>query len=151
MTVPDLLRQPLFITRSMKSSIIKIQRLYLAICAITLIPIAISYGFIPEGTLNLMFGMDMDVEDLNLVHMLRGLMGLYLSMVIFWLVGASNPKFTKAALNSLIFFMYGVAGGRLFSFFFDGIPFWNFIFYFFGELFFGTIGLILINKKKQRD
>lgn len=148
MTVLDLLRQPLFITRSMKSSIFKTQRVYLAICAITLIPIAISYGFIPEGTLNLMFGMNMEVVDLNLVHMIRGLMSLYLSMVVFWLIGASRPKLTEAALYSLIFFMYGVAVGRLFSFLFDGIPFWNFIFFFFGELFFGTIGLILIRKRR---
>jgi hypothetical protein len=131
----------------MKTSIFKIQRVYLAICALTLIPIAISYGFIPEGTFNLIFGMNMVVEDLNLVHMLRGLMGLYLSMVVFWLIGVSNIKFTEAALYSLIFFMFGVAAGRLFSFIYDGIPFWSFIFYFWGELFFGTTGLILMRKR----
>ena len=92
--------------------------------------------------------MNMAVEDLNLVHMLRALMGLYLSMAIFWFTGALNRKFTTAALYSLVFFMYGVAAGRLFSFIFDGIPFWSFIFYFFGELFFGTIGLILIKKNR---
>ena len=133
----------------MKSSIIKIQRLYLAICAVTLIPIALSYGFIPEGTLNKVFGMNMQVEDINLVHMLRALMSLYLSMVILWTVGALNRSITTIALYSLIFFMYGVAVGRLFSFAFDGMPFWNFIFFFFGELFFGTVGLLLLKKSRN--
>ena len=91
----------------------------------------------------------MQVEDINLVHMLRALMGLYISMVILWTVGALNRNITTIALYSLIFFMYGVAVGRLFSFVFDGMPFWNFIFFFFGELFIGTVGLFILNKSRR--
>ncbi len=119
---------------------------FLLATAIALFPVSFTYGFLPEGTMNLLFGMDTTVEDINLKNMLRALMGLYLAMVGLWMIGAFQLKYRKAALRTLVFFMFGVAAGRGFSFLLDGIPDWPFVFFFFAEIVMGGVGLRLLNR-----
>ncbi len=38
-------------------------------------------------------------------------MGLYLAMVLLWIVGATNERYERAAITSEIFFMSGLAFG----------------------------------------
>lgn len=119
---------------------------FLLATAIALFPVSFTYGFLPEGTMNLLFGIDTAVEDVNLINMLRALMGLYLAMVALWMIGAFRVKYRKLALLTLVFFMFGVAAGRAFSFLLDGIPDWPFVFFFFAEIVMGGVGLRLLNK-----
>ncbi|NRB53076.1 MAG: DUF4345 domain-containing protein [Saprospiraceae bacterium] len=118
---------------------------FLLATAIALFPVSFTYGFLPEGTMNLLFGIDTTVEDVNLKNMLRALMSLYLAMVLLWTIGAFRVKYRKVALHTLVFFMFGVAAGRAFSFLLDGIPDWPFVFFFFAEIVMGGVGLRLLN------
>jgi hypothetical protein len=132
---------------SNKTSNIDIQKIFLLICAIGLIPIAISYGLVPEKTLTPLFGIS--VDNMNLTHILRAVMGLYFGQIVFWFMGAFNPKLRKPALYVLVVFMFGLAFGRLLSFILDGIPHWLLIVYFGLEVFFGLVGLYLLKKGDQ--
>jgi len=120
-------------------------KFFLLVNAIALIPVSLTYGFLPEGTLDLLYGIETTVNDINLKHMMKALMGVYLAMVFYWFIGAYKEKHQQGALRTLIFFMFGVATGRLFSFLIDGIPDWPFIFFFFAEIVIGAIGLRLLN------
>lgn len=119
---------------------------FLLATAMALFPVSFTYGFLPEGTMNLLFGIDSTVVDVNLKNMLRALMGLYLAMVALWMIGAFRVKYRKVALLTLVFFMFGVAAGRAFSFLLDGIPDWPFVFFFFAEIVMGSVGLRLLNR-----
>lgn len=122
---------------------------FLLATAFALFPVSFTYGFLPEGTMNLLFGIDTTVEDVNLKNMLRALMGLYLAMVVLWMIGAFQVKYRKAALRTLVFFMFGVAAGRALSFLLDGIPAWPFVFFFFAEIVMGGVGLRLLNRSED--
>jgi hypothetical protein len=50
-----------------------------------LIPIALSYGIVPNKTLTPMY--DISVNNINLTHIMRAVMGLYFGQIIFWLIG----------------------------------------------------------------
>jgi hypothetical protein len=73
-------------------------------------------------------------------------MGLYLALVIFWVIGAFKVQLRQAALYSLVVFMFGLAAGRILSIIVDGVPNWLLIVYTILELSFGTIGLLLVKK-----
>lgn len=122
----------------------KLQKTFLLFVAIGLIPIALSYGLMPGKSLSLLFGID--VSNPNLANILRAVMGLYIALIVFWLMGAFKIRFRDAALYSLIVFMFGLAAGRIISLLADGIPHWLLIVYLMLELFFGIIGVILIRK-----
>jgi hypothetical protein len=139
----------------MNPQIARYQKLFLLITSVVLIPIALSYGFIPEGTFKLLYGIDLDASDVNLKNILRGLMGLYLAMVALWIIGAFNIRYRITALYALVIFMFGVAFGRLISFIIDGFPYCMLVFFFLSELMLGSIGVHLIvsknNKKHDSD
>jgi len=122
------------------------QQQFLLLNTFILIPIALSYGFIPEGTFDLLFGIEMDVTTTNVKHFMRVIMGLYLSMIGLWILGSRLDSFRIPALYAQVFFMFGVAFGRLISFTLDGMPFWIFISFFVFEILLGTVGVILIRK-----
>ena len=124
-----------------------IQQMFLLISAIGLLPIALSYGLMPQKSLNILF--DITVSDINTTHIFRAVMGLYLSLIIFWLIGAFKEQARQAALYSLIVFMFGLAAGRVISIVIDGIPHWLLVVYLVLELVFGALGVILINKTSE--
>ena len=121
------------------------QKLLLIIVAIGLIPIALAYGMAPEKILTPIFGFP--VESINLVHMFRAVMGLYIGQLIFWLLGAFNPRLRRPALYSLVIFMLGIAAGRIFSLLIDGISHWILMVYLFLELAIGFAGIVLLKKE----
>lgn len=129
-----------------KSTVDKFQKGMLIFAAVGLIPIALGYGLVPEKSMKYLF--NIPVSDLNLTHILRAVMGLYLSLVIFWLIGAFKEHLRLAALYSLVVFMFGLAGGRILSLVLDGIPNVILVIYLLLELVLGIIGLVLINKSK---
>lgn len=127
-----------------KSTVDMLQRTLLLFVAIGLIPIALSYGLIPEKSLNYLF--NISVSEINLMHILRAVMGLYLALILFWFIGAFKIQLRQAALYSLVVFMFGLAAGRILSLILDGVPNWLLLVYLALELSFGILGLVLIKK-----
>jgi len=127
-----------------KQQIIKYQKQFLLLNAFILIPIAFLYGFLPEGTFQMLFGVEVDVSAMTVKHFMRTLMCLYLSMAILWVLGSLYEYLRTPALYSQVFFMFGVAIGRLLSFTLDGLPIWLFQFFFVSEIILGAVGIYLI-------
>jgi predicted membrane protein len=121
-----------------------IRQKFLLVAAIGLLPIALSYGLMPQKSLSYLF--DISVSDPNGIHIFRAVMGLYLALIMFWLIGAFMVQIRQAALYSLIVFMFGLAAGRILSLFIDGVPHWLLVVYLVLELGFGVLGILLIKK-----
>lgn len=119
-------------------------RTFLLICAVGLIPIALGYGAAPSVTLEMLFGIN--VEGTNLTHIFRAIMGLYLAMVVLWVLGAVSRALTRPALVCCAVFMLGLAFGRVLSFLVDGQPHWLLIIYALLEILFGVIAIIMLRK-----
>jgi len=122
-------------------------QMFLLIAAIGLLPIALSYGLIPQKSLSYLFGIS--VSDPNSTHIFRAVMGLYLALIIFWLIGTFKVQVRQAALYSLIVFMFGLAAGRILSLIIDGMPHWLLFVYLVLELVFGVLGMLLIKKSNE--
>lgn len=122
----------------------KKQKSLLVIAGVGLIPIALGYGFMPEKTLTPIYGFE--AANINLKHIMRAVMGLYLGQVAIWFLGASISKFRMPAMYCLVVFMLGLAAGRVLSLAVDGVAHWLMIVYLALELIIGLIGVSLIRK-----
>lgn len=100
--------------------IASMQRSLLLAMAVGLVPVALSYGGIPETSLPWLYAIEAD--DVPMRHVFRAIMGLYLGMIVFWLAGALRPTLRVPALWSLFVFTLGLASGRCLSLVFDGWP-----------------------------
>jgi hypothetical protein len=125
---------------------INYQKAYLWVSAIGLIPVALSYGVVPELSMNWLFGITVEVP--NEAHIFRGVMGLYLALVMLWILGATNENYERAAILSEIFFMSGLAVGRLLSVLVDGWPHWLLAGYIVVEAILAVAGIILLKQGK---
>jgi len=128
------------------NSIQKKQSAFLVLTAIGLTPIALSYGLVPQSSLSWLF--DIDASDTNTRHIFRAVMGLYLGLIIFWLVGACRADIRVPALWSLVVFMWGLAAGRLVSLAIDGIPHMLLVVYLVLECVFGLVGWFLLRERR---
>lgn len=104
----------------LKSNKVPNKNLHLIISIIFIIPIALVYGLYPNLLLSKLF--TIKVESINLTNIFRAMMGLYLGMSIIWIIGTIKPKFWFTATFTNIFFMGGLAIGRLLSLALDGLP-----------------------------
>ena len=120
-------------------------RVFLIFCAVGLIPIALGYGAQPSQSLDALFGIA--VDTINLTHIMRAIMGLYLAMVVVWIWGAFDERLTTPALVSCAVFMLGLAAGRILSFIVDGMPHWLLVVYAVLEI---LLGLVAIAIYRQR-
>lgn len=120
------------------------RQIFLAIAAIGLVPIALSYGFVPEKSLPWLY--DIVAGQTQSLHFFRAVMGLYLGFALFWLLGALRPWLTFTALISLVIFTTGLAAGRAVSFMMDGLPHGLLLMYFFGELLLAALGMHFLLK-----
>jgi len=127
----------------------KSQKTLLIIAAVGLIPIALGYGLIPEKTLTPLYGFD--VDNINLKHIMRAVMGLYFGQIVIWFLGATKDEIRRPAMYCLVVFMLGLAGGRILSLIIDGVSHWLLIVYLILELTIGLIGLNLIKKSNSKD
>ncbi len=89
---------------------------HLLFSACILIPIAFAYGIAPDFS----FVLNFEVKAIDLKNILRAIMGLYLGMASFWLLGIVRPHYWRAATILNIMFMGGLATGRLLSWMVDG-------------------------------
>ena len=121
-------------------------RAFLIFCAVGLVPIALSYGAVPGVSLTYLFGIA--VESTNATHIFRAVMGLYLAMVVIWLVGAFDPTLTEKALFCCAVFMLGLAAGRVLSLILDGMPHWLLVVYLALELVLGVIAVHLLRQHR---
>ena len=126
-----------------------LRRKFLVLTAVGLIPIALSYGVVPEASLKFLFGIQ--VEGTNGAHIFRAIMGLYLGLVVFWLLGAWREKLTRPALYSLTVFMFGLAGGRALSLVIDGRPHWLFLVFLALEILLGAVGVVMLLQAARQN
>ncbi|MGI9330102.1 MAG: DUF4345 domain-containing protein [Gammaproteobacteria bacterium] len=120
------------------------ESLFLLLAAAGLTPIALSYGVSPADSLPLLFGINADT--VNSSHIFRAIMGLYLALVGFWILGARRLSLRLPALWSLTVFMLGLAAGRALSLVIDGMPHPLLVVYLLLEVGFGIAGAMLIRR-----
>lgn len=122
-------------------------RVFLLFCSVGLIPIALGYGAEPSSSLPLLFGIT--VDTVNLTHILRAVMGLYLAMVALWVWGAFSDAMEGPALVACAVFMLGLAAGRILSFTLDGLPHWLLVVYAVLEIALGLVALKLYRASRS--
>jgi hypothetical protein len=118
----------------------KKKNLHLTISAIIITIISLVYGLFPAKVLPRIF--DLTVESNDLKQVFRSMMGLYLAMVILWMIGVFKPIYWRAATITNVFFMLGLAAGRIISLIIDGVPSIPFCIGFALELILGLWGII---------
>lgn len=121
-------------------------RFFLLFCSAGLVPIALGYGAMPSVSLDALFGIT--VDTVNLTHIMRAVMGLYLGMVVLWVWGAFCKDMERSALVACAVFMLGLAAGRFLSFLVDGIPHWLLVVYTALEVALGLMAIVLMRKKR---
>ena len=93
---------------------------FLVLSALTIFVVGSLYGVQPVWFAATFFGLA-DV-DINFVHMLRGLTGLYVGFGLFWLFAAFNDAYRDVALLTVVLFPAGLVVGRIISAVVDGQP-----------------------------
>ncbi|EDP97528.1 DUF4345 domain-containing protein [Kordia algicida OT-1] len=96
------------------------KNLHLTLSSAAILVVGVTYGLYPDTFLPLFFDFDVKTTDLN--HVFRAIMGSYFALGIYWGYAAYFQKYWRGATYSVIFFMGGLATGRLLSIFIDGIP-----------------------------
>jgi len=96
-----------------------IKNLHLGISSFVIIAVGLVYGINPHKIAPLIF--DFKVESVDLSNIFRAIMGLYLGMAIYWIIGIIKPNQWKNATLINIIFMGGLAFGRIISLIIDGI------------------------------
>ena len=119
-------------------------RLYLLVSAAGLLPAALSYGVAPVVVLPKV--LDVAVEGTDLIHIFRAIMGLYLAMVVLWVLGALRPRLTRPAVISEVTFMFGLALGRVLSIVFDGLPSLLLVAYTAAEIVLVALGILILKQ-----
>ena len=123
------------------------ESLFLVVAALGLTPIALAYGAVPSASVPMLYGVE--VNDVNTTHILRDVMGFYLAMVLFWLIGARNEAIRLPALYSVVVFMLGLAAGRAISLVVDGMPSPLLFVYLLLEIGFGVVGIVLAKSQSS--
>ena len=109
--------------------------LFLYLAAVGLTPVALTYGLAPDLIVPQLYGVPVDTVSTE--HVFRAVMGLYLGMVVFWVLGARRESLRFAALCSVAVFMLGLAAGRVLSLLVDGTPATLLVIYLVLEIVFG--------------
>ena len=98
----------------------KIKKYFLILAFVMVAIIALLYGVSPQWFARTFLGI---VElNLNIAHILRAVMCLYLGLGLFWLFSAFSNKYRNVAVLTTVIFAAGLVTGRIISFFSDGEP-----------------------------
>ncbi len=122
----------------------KSESFFLIFVAAGVFPVALTYGVNPQVTLAYLY--DIEVNSANLSNIFRAIMGLYIALNVFWIIGAFKKTLLLPAMWSLTIFMTGIGLGRMLSLFIDGIPYPAFIIYMLIEFIFAIFGFFFIKK-----
>jgi hypothetical protein len=98
----------------------KIKKYFLIFAFVAVSIIALLYGISPRWFARTFLGVA--ELDLNLAHILRAVMGLYLGFALFWLFSAFSDKYRNTAVLTTVIFSAGLVIGRIISLFADGQP-----------------------------
>jgi hypothetical protein len=99
---------------------VKIKKYFLILAFVMVVIIALLYGVSPQWFARTFLGV---VElNLNIAHILRAVMCLYLGLGLFWLFSAFSNKYRNVAVLTTVIFAAGLVIGRIISFFADGQP-----------------------------
>ena len=96
------------------------KNLHLALSTGAVLVVGATYGLYPNTFLPLFFDFNVETTDLN--HVFRAMMGSYFALGIYWGYSLFFQNHWRAATYSVVFFMGGLAVGRLWSIAIDGIP-----------------------------
>ncbi|RRQ47493.1 DUF4345 domain-containing protein [Maribacter algicola] len=94
------------------------RNLQLLISGTIVIMAGFAYGLHPSYVMPLALGFE--VEALAMRNIFRAILGIYLGLGIYWLLGAFRPSLWKPATLNNVFFMGGIAFGRLLGLCIDG-------------------------------
>ena len=119
-------------------------RFYLLFSAAGLFVIALSYGIDPKGVLPK--ALDITVDGTDLTHIFRAIMGLYLGMIVLWVLGAFRESLTRTAVIAEVVFMFGLAFGRVLSIIVDGVPSALLVVYTVLEVAMGLWGILVLKR-----
>ena len=122
----------------------KRESFFLIFVASGVFPVALTYGVNPQVTLAYLY--DIEVNNVNLSNIFRAIMGLYIALNIFWVIGAFKKPLLLPAMWSLTIFMTGIGLGRLLSLIVDGVPYLAFLLYMLLEFIFAIFGFLFIKK-----
>ena len=125
----------------------KRESFFLLFIAAGVFPVSLLYGGNPAVSMPSFY--DIEVDTVNLSNILRAVMGLYIALCVFWVIGARYEKLRLPALWSLVIFMTGIASGRFLSLILDGMPSPLFIFYLAVEIIAAVIGFKLISNLQK--
>jgi len=89
--------------------------------------IALLYGVSPQWFAHTFLGVT--ELDLNIAHILRAVMGLYIALGLFWFYAAFSDLYRNTAVLTTVIFAAGLVSGRIISFFTDGRPSALLVFY----------------------
>ena len=130
----------------------KKESFFLILVAIGLIPLGITYGAHPSfNLLPISFLDEVEINSIDHANIFSGIMGLYVTMAIFWILGAFNKSLTIPALWSLVIFMTGIGVGRAISMITDGMPSNPYLLFLLLEVIFALIGLMFIKSIKSNS
>jgi hypothetical protein len=104
----------------MKNDVFKVKNLHLGLSSLIVIAVGLAYGINSSKVLPFFF--DFKVESIDLSNVFRALMGLYLGLATYWIIGIFKIKHWRNATLMSTIFMGGLAFGRIISIIFDGIP-----------------------------
>ena len=128
------------------------ESLFLILVAIGLIPLGITYGAHPAfNLLPISFLDEVEINSIDHANIFSGIMGLYITMAVFWILGASKKSLTIPALWSLVIFMTGIGAGRAISMVTDGMPSNPYLLFLLLEVIFALIGLMFIKSIKSNS
>ena len=95
------------------------KNLHLWLSGIIVIIAGVVYGSYPSYFIPLIFGFEVNALDLQ--NILRAVMGIYVGIGAFWLLGALKPVYWESATICNVLFMGGISFGRIVSTLFDGV------------------------------
>ena len=128
------------------------ESLFLITVAIGLIPLGITYGTHPSlSFLPVSFLDEVEINSIDHANIFSGIMGLYITMAIFWILGALKKSLTIPALWSLVIFMTGIGAGRAISMIADGMPSGPYLLFLLLEVIFALIGFMFIKSAKSNS
>jgi len=117
-------------------------RFYLLFSAAGLCVIALSYGVAPVEILPKL--LNITVNGTDLTHIFRAIMGLYMGMIVLWVLGSFQANLTRAAVIAEIVFMIGLFLGRVLSIIVDGVPSILLVLYAILEITMGLWGVLVL-------
>jgi len=82
--------------------------------------IALLYGVSPQWFMQTL--LEVNEPSLDIAHILRAVMGLYLALGLFWLYAAFNDTYRNFAVLTTMLFSGGLVSGRIISLITDGVP-----------------------------